>query len=153
MVHSKEILGGTRCWTKYSLICSWVLYSWVTPPHTFMNAFQYIHILMLNKSNHQRKVPKTINFYFKKILGGTRSWTMDLSICSRMLYHWAIPPHISTKVLKYLRISMVTKYPKDKFQKLSIWTLKRILGGTRSWTMDLSICSRMLYHWAIPPHV
>ena len=24
-------------------------------------------------------------------------------------------------------------------------------GGTRSWTMDLSICSRLLYHWAIPP--
>ena len=24
-------------------------------------------------------------------------------------------------------------------------------GGTRVWTGDLSICSRMLYHWAIPP--
>ena len=24
-------------------------------------------------------------------------------------------------------------------------------GGTQVWTGDLSICSRMLYHWAIPP--
>ena len=28
---------------------------------------------------------------------------------------------------------------------------KSIEGGTRSWTKDLSICSRLLYHWAIPP--
>ena len=26
-------------------------------------------------------------------------------------------------------------------------------GGTRIWTRDLSICSRMLYHWAIPPYI
>ena len=152
-------------------------------------------------------------WYFKKILGGTRSWTMDLSICSRMLYHWAIPPHISTKVLECITISMPTKvyikkssgkywsspskkfrghtelnhgpldlqsnalplsytpsyieerwrislhidiYKKPnkiKFRKSLIRSFKRILGGTRSWTMDLSICSRMLYHWAIPPHI
>ena len=29
-----------------------------------------------------------------KSTGDTRSWTTDLSICSRMLYHWAISPHI-----------------------------------------------------------
>ena len=28
--------------------------------------------------------------------GGTRVWTGDLSICSRMLYHWAIPPLVAT---------------------------------------------------------
>ena len=28
---------------------------------------------------------------------------------------------------------------------------KYFWGGTRIWTMDLSICSRLLYHWAIPP--
>ena len=33
----------------------------------------------------------------KKKWGGTRIWTGDLSICSRMLYHWAIPPRCVTK--------------------------------------------------------
>ena len=32
----------------------------------------------------------------KKKKGGTRIWTGDLSICSRMLYHWAIPPDDET---------------------------------------------------------
>ena len=30
-----------------------------------------------------------------KTLGDTRVWTRDLSICSRMLYHWAISPYLS----------------------------------------------------------
>ena len=30
--------------------------------------------------------------FIVKILGGARVWTGDLSICSRMLYHWATPP-------------------------------------------------------------
>ena len=38
-------------------------------------------------------IKKTIwNFSKRDLRGGTRSWTKDLSICSRMLYHWAIPP-------------------------------------------------------------
>ena len=32
----------------------------------------------------------------KKILGDTRIWTMDLSDCSRLLYHWAISPSHAT---------------------------------------------------------
>ena len=32
-----------------------------------------------------------------------------------------------------------------------VWKKKKKWGGTRIWTGDLSICSRMLYHWAIPP--
>ena len=31
--------------------------------------------------------------------------------------------------------------------------VKNVLGDTRIWTMDLSDCSRLLYHWAISPHV
>ena len=31
-----------------------------------------------------------------KKLGDTRVWTKDLSICSRMLYHWAISPVVNT---------------------------------------------------------
>ena len=33
-----------------------------------------------------------IQSWKQKFWGGTRVWTGDLSICSRMLYHWAIPP-------------------------------------------------------------
>ena len=36
------------------------------------------------------KITKTKEIY--KSLGDTRVWTRDLSICSRMLYHWAISP-------------------------------------------------------------
>ena len=54
---------------------------------------------------------------------------------------------------KSLYIHTTKKSNENNFQKSLIWFFKRILGGTRSWTMDLSICSRMLYHWAIPPHV
>ena len=31
------------------------------------------------------------------------------------------------------------------------WTVKKVSGDTRIWTMDLSDCSRLLYHWAISP--
>ena len=39
--------------------------------------------------------------------GGTRVWTGDLSICSRMLYHWAIPP---ISPLSQVHISNTTPY-------------------------------------------
>ena len=34
----------------------------------------------------------------KKLLGDTRIWTMDLSDCSRLLYHWAISPYDENNV-------------------------------------------------------
>ena len=34
----------------------------------------------------------------QKLLGDTRIWTMDLSDCSRLLYHWAISPHVENNV-------------------------------------------------------
>ena len=30
---------------------------------------------------------------FSLFIGGTQGWTGDISICSRMLYHWAILPY------------------------------------------------------------
>ena len=33
----------------------------------------------------------------------------------------------------------------------NVWTVKKVSGDTRIWTMDLSDCSRLLYHWAISP--
>ena len=41
-------------------------------------------------------------------------------------------------------------------ERFKYWTNKRTwfcIGGTQVWTRDPSICSRMLYHWAIPPHL
>ena len=35
--------------------------------------------------------------------------------------------------------------------KAEIEMLKKYSGDTRIWTMDLSDCSRLLYHWAISP--
>ena len=37
-------------------------------------------------------MPRSLNV--KNVLGDTRIWTMDLSDCSRLLYHWAISPHV-----------------------------------------------------------
>ena len=40
----------------------------------------------------------------------------------------------------------------EKKHRFSIDNKNKIhLGDTRIWTKDLSICSRMLYHWAISP--
>ena len=39
------------------------------------------------------------------------------------------------------------------FKKVKMWWWSWIIKwrGNRDWTGDLSICSRMLYHWAMPP--
>ena len=39
----------------------------------------------------------------------------------------------------------------SKTAKAEIRKKKYPVGGNQDWTGDLSICSRMLYHWAIPP--
>ena len=49
-------------------------------------------------------------------------------------------PGQCNKILPSLKISFIMCQAKN-----SSW------GGTQVWTGDLSICSRMLYHWAIPP--
>ena len=55
---------------------------WITD-QLILNYLDYINYV------NNRK----ISFIRKKIFwGGTRIWTKDLSICSRLLYHWAIPP-------------------------------------------------------------
>ena len=44
-----------------------------------------------------------------KTSGDTRVWTGDLSICSRMLYHWAIsPPDYSFTWLHYKQIEEIS---------------------------------------------
>ena len=59
----------------------------------------------------------------KRFEGGTRIWTGDLSICSRMLYHWAIPPlyslyvHVHSSKASRVCEEVFRKYP--KFTKMS----------------------------------
>ena len=50
---------------------------------------------------------KILNFQIKILLivrklGDTRVWTRDLSICSRMLYHWAISPTLLVHFISFL---------------------------------------------------
>ena len=74
--------------------------------------------------------------------GGPRSWTMDLSICSRMLYHWAIPPYISVDV--YLQktfcicMNILTEH---LFKWLHEWTLTNVI---KCWCLDF-FCNSILY--------
>ena len=49
-------------------------------------------------------------FWFKKILGDTRVWTRDLSICSRMLYHWAISPLVASSILRRYELTLEIFY-------------------------------------------
>ena len=41
---------------------------------------------------------KHTNVWRKIFIGDTRIWTMDLSDCSRLLYHWAISPYVENIV-------------------------------------------------------
>ena len=137
-----------------------------------------------------------MNYYqlnLKTAVGGAQVWTGDLSICSRMLYHWAIPPtEISMPPNLVLHSLLVLKHKRGGDQllrgtagvmvsfkipiletwvwfpgsacfqsfcsekKTEIVVQKNLFhtitqGSARIWTRDLSICSRMLYHWATPP--
>ena len=67
---------------------------------------------------------------------------MDLSICSRMLYHWAIPPYISVDV--YLQktfcicMNILTEH---LFKWLHEWTLTNVI---KCWCLDF-FCNSILY--------
>ena len=50
---------------------------------------------------------KIMTSYYEKNEGRTRSWTMDLSICSRLLYHWAIHPLLKHFLQSLLHILLV----------------------------------------------
>ena len=85
------------CWRKHTVLVG------------FVQVLIYFRKEFINKVNHinsgidfsleykMRRLLRCLNRTDEVLvkqfsLGGTRSWTMDLSICSRMLYHWAIPP-------------------------------------------------------------
>ena len=57
-----------------------------------------------------------------------------------------------TPTCEYLQTVYQTGAKRIRISRV-IWVeqIKMTQGCTRVWTGDLSICSRMLYHWAIPP--
>ena len=57
-------------------------------------------------------------------------WTHDLWFTRPTLCHWAI---------------------EAPAEWLPLTVQQNCVGDTRIWTMDLSDCSRLLYHWAISP--
>ena len=60
--------------------------------------------------------------------GGNRSWTGDLSICSRMLCHWAIPPALMSAGLK--ADTNTDRFPSCHYTAVSIepsWSLHFLL--------------------------
>ena len=66
---------------------------------------------------------------FKKY-ASNEDWTHDLWFTRPTLCHWAIEAP-------------------DEWLPLTVQ--QNCIGDTRIWTMDLSDCSRLLYHWAISP--
>ena len=106
-----KVLGLTLyviyiCWAVSALQCcyfDWVaflaclLHIWkVAWPSGLRRWFKapvssgaWVRIPPLPKTFFPKKGRKTKNFS-----GDTRIWTMDLSDCSRLLYHWAISPEL-----------------------------------------------------------
>lgn len=69
---------------------------WISPPVSPPSGMlPYSIIIALVASILQKGMfCKFTRLNFSKTLGHTRIWTGDLSICSRLLYHWAIHPHV-----------------------------------------------------------
>lgn len=88
---------------------------------------------------------KLMPFKRNGIDGAAGDWTPDFSHAKRALYLWVTTPSPSWQ---YKRVENL-ELRNDSTLKIrnSLWK-----GGTQVWTGDPSICSRMLYHWAIPPY-
>ena len=83
--------------------------------------------IKINKKNEKRmKIKK---------LGDTRVWTRDLSICSRMLYHWAISPSFykseTLENANWLIIFALTVTERDIF--LSLYFLYTFIYVNTAW--------------------
>ena len=65
----------------------------------------------------------------KKYWGGTRIWTKGLSDCSRLLYHWAIPPTDEKRCTLHICFSSeVTKTQRTLFTNATFCYELTILG-------------------------
>ena len=64
--------------------------------------------------------------------GDTRVWTRDLSICSRMLYHWAISPRDSTEDQHFQKSVIRSEWTTFAPQVLIIYAERR-------WRLDSNI--------------
>ena len=68
----------------------------------------------------------------QKSFASNEDWTHDLWFTRPTLCHWAI---------------------EAPAEWLPLTVQQNCVGDTRIWTMDLSDCSRLLYHWAISPRL
>ena len=74
--------------------------SYFGPPHHFQSFDRCLSSLFPRDKHVHIAISTSSRRKMKKTVGGNRSWTGDLSICSRMLCHWAIPPTLLVKDLK-----------------------------------------------------
>ena len=88
-----------------------------------------------------------------------KTWSCDDAILSDLLksmqslyeaLQWSYLLTSCTIYVGERRVIVITHFV--AFFEFSLWIKKCGQGDTRVWTGDLSICSRMLYHWAISPH-
>ena len=90
--------------------------------------------------------------------GGVSRWVVyqNLRLTRRTLEHQSHPNYSSSSCKLCTALSLwaytggATTIYLRKAYKIKHNKAKKV-GGNRDWTSDLSICSRMLYHWAMPP--
>ena len=78
--------------------------------------------------------------------GGNRDWTGDLSICSRMLYHWAIPPCIQSGD----EVSILSNWELTTIKTCgprAIWYLRFAARSFQKYFVKMS--NRALFPWSI----
>ena len=93
-ISSWEVKGLNRdSWATYKHI--WFSYIHNFTKNTLLK-FCLLHIPSSSKYKsvyiYEMYIQKKRRKKYYKVKGGNRVWTGDLSICSRMLYHWAMPP-------------------------------------------------------------
>ena len=78
------------------------------------------------------------------VQGDTRSWTKDLSICSRMLYHWAISP-LREREMEFFSFKTTITWQNTRRHILSPWI--RYLYWVSNIKYSNSITTLNGYHW------
>ncbi len=146
--------GGTRIWTRDLLICSQMLYYWAIPPiHPVKKLNKINYILHWKKHQLPFKVRILIIPKFQPIQKGHQDLNqgpLDLQSNALPLSHTPCSQKLRTKARK-LHTWFWKHQTKTEVRNLSFLLSTIGKGGTRIWTRDLLICSRMLYYWAIPP--
>ena len=81
----------------------------------------------------------------------TRALSRECKSTMWWFTHWKRVHNVRNEHILYLTLEQILLFT-DIVLLCCEWH-KCCSGGIRIWTRDLLICSQMLYHWAIPPHV